>query len=129
MRIISALKMFEFINDRMLYIILVLIGRWCDVIVPNVHAPTEDKVDDIKDSSYEKLECVFSKFPEHRMKILLGNFIAEVGRKSIFKPTIGNETLNEISYDNGIRVVNVVTSKNLTLRSTMLPHLDIHTFT
>jgi hypothetical protein len=27
----------------------------------NVHAPTEDKIDDIKDSFYEKLECVFNK--------------------------------------------------------------------
>jgi len=29
----------------------------------NVHAPTEDKDDDIKDSFYEGLEQVFDQFP------------------------------------------------------------------
>jgi hypothetical protein len=31
-------------------------------IVLNVHAPTEDKTDDVKDSFYEELERVFHKF-------------------------------------------------------------------
>jgi hypothetical protein len=34
------------------------------------------------------------------MKILLGDLNAKVGRENIFKPTIGNETLHEISNDN-----------------------------
>jgi hypothetical protein len=40
------------------------------------------------------------------MKILLGDFIAKVGRKDIFKPIIGNESLHEASNDNGVRVIN-----------------------
>jgi hypothetical protein len=40
-RIISAVKRAEFVSDRMSYIILR--GRWCHIIVLNVHAPTEDK--------------------------------------------------------------------------------------
>jgi hypothetical protein len=51
--IISAVKRVEFVTDRMSYITLK--GRWCDIIVLNVHAPTEDKDDDIKDSFYEEL--------------------------------------------------------------------------
>jgi hypothetical protein len=35
------------------------------------------------------------------MKILLGGFSAEVDREDIFKPTIENESLHEISNDNG----------------------------
>jgi hypothetical protein len=53
---ISAVKRLEFVSDRMSYIILR--GRWCHVIVLNVHAPTEDKTDDVKDSFYEELERV-----------------------------------------------------------------------
>jgi hypothetical protein len=54
----------------MLYIILR--GRWCEIIVLNVHAPTEDKTDDVKDSFYDELVQVFHKFPKYHMKILLG---------------------------------------------------------
>jgi hypothetical protein len=36
----------------------------------NVHAPTEDKIDEVKESFYEELERVFDKFPKGSMKIL-----------------------------------------------------------
>jgi hypothetical protein len=55
-RIISAVKRVGFISDRMSFIILR--GRWCHIIVLNVHAPTEDKTGDVKDNFYEELECV-----------------------------------------------------------------------
>jgi exonuclease III len=56
-RIISAVKRLEFVSDRMSYIILR--GHWCHIIVLNVHARTEDKTHDVKDSFYEKLEPMF----------------------------------------------------------------------
>jgi hypothetical protein len=56
------------------------------------------------------------------MKFLLGDLNANVGREDVFKPKIGNESLHEISNDNGVRVVNFATSKNLIVKSTMFPH-------
>jgi hypothetical protein len=53
-----------------------LSSRWCDIIVLNVHAPTEDKDDVIKDSFYEELEQVFYQFPRYHMKILPGDLNA-----------------------------------------------------
>jgi hypothetical protein len=44
---------------------------------------------------------------------------AKVGREDIFKPTIGNESSHEISNDNGVRVVNFATSKNLVVKGTV----------
>jgi hypothetical protein len=108
-RIISAVKRVEFVSDRMSYIILR--GRWCHIIVLNVHAPTEDKTDEVKDSFYGELERVFDRLPKYLTKILLGDFNAKVGRDDTFKPTIGNESLHEISVDNGVKLVNFVTSK------------------
>jgi hypothetical protein len=43
---------------------IILKGHWCDIIVTNVHAPIEDKIDDIKDRFYEELERVFDKLNE-----------------------------------------------------------------
>jgi hypothetical protein len=63
------------------------------------------------------------------MKILLGGFSAKVGREDIFKLTIGIESLDEISNDNGIRLVNSATSKNLRAKSTMFPHPNILKYT
>jgi hypothetical protein len=104
---------------------IILRGRWCQVIVLNVHAPTEDKTDDVKDSFYEEVECVFDKFPKYHMKILLGDFNAKVGREDIFKPTIGNESLHKISKDGRVGVVNFATSKIITVKSMLFPHLNL----
>jgi hypothetical protein len=46
-KIISAVKRVEFVSDRMSYILVILRGRWIHIIVLNVHAPTEDKTDDV----------------------------------------------------------------------------------
>jgi hypothetical protein len=107
----------------------ILRGRWCDIIVLNVHAPTEDKIDDVKGSFYGELERVIDKFPKYHMKILLEDFNAKVGRKNIFKPTIGKDSLHEISNDNGVRLVSFTTSKKRIVKSTMFPHGNIHKYT
>jgi hypothetical protein len=52
------------------------------------------------------------------MEILLGDLNAKVGREDIFKPTTGNESLHEISTDNGVKVVNFATSTKLILKYT-----------
>jgi hypothetical protein len=59
-RITSAVKRVEFVSERMSYIILR--GRWFHIIVLNVHAPTEDKTDDVKDGFYEELEVYSINF-------------------------------------------------------------------
>jgi endonuclease/exonuclease/phosphatase family metal-dependent hydrolase len=95
----------------------------------NVHAPTEDKDDDIKVSFYEELEQVFDQLPRYHMNIFMGDFNANVGREDIFEPIIGNASLHEASNDNGVRVVNFATSKNLVFKSTTFPQCDIHKHT
>ena len=86
-----------------------------------MHAPSEEKSDESKDSFYEELEWVFDHFPKYHMNILLGDFNAKVGRKKVFKPTIGNESLHQYSNDNGVRIVSFATSKNLVVKSNMYP--------
>ena len=63
------------------------------------------------------------------MKNYLGDFNAKVGRENIFKPTIGNKILHQDNNDNGVRIVNFATSKNLVLKSRMFLHRNIHKYT
>ena len=82
---------------------VVLRGRWCNIIVLNVHAPSEEKSDSSKDSFCEELEQVLDHFPKYHMKIILRDFNAKVGRGNIFKQTIGNYSLHQDSNVNGVR--------------------------
>jgi hypothetical protein len=41
------------------------------------------------------------------VKILLGDFIAKVGRENIFKPTFLNESLHQDGNDNDVAIVTV----------------------
>jgi hypothetical protein len=62
------------------------------------------------------------------MKILLGDFNGKAGREDIFKPTAGNESLHKIGNNNGVRVVRLAVSKNLTVKSTVFPCCNVHKF-
>ena len=123
-RIVSAAKRVEFVSDRLSYI--VLRGRWRNIIVVNVHAPSEEKSDEAKGSFYEELKRVFDHFPKYNMKMLLGDINAKLGRENIFKPTTVQESLHQDSNDNGVRLINFAISQNLVDKSTMFPHRNIH---
>jgi endonuclease/exonuclease/phosphatase family metal-dependent hydrolase len=63
------------------------------------------------------------------MKILLGDFNAKVGREDILKLTIGKESSHEINNDYGARLVKSATSKNLSVKSMMFLHCNVHKHT
>jgi hypothetical protein len=46
---------------------------------------------------------------------MLGHFSAKVVKEDSLKPTVYNKSLHEISNNNGVRVINFATSKNLTV--------------
>jgi hypothetical protein len=54
--IISAVEWVEFVSDMMSCIILR--GHSFHIIILTMHAPTEDKIDDLKDDFYKELRCV-----------------------------------------------------------------------
>jgi hypothetical protein len=98
------------------------------IIVLSVHAPSEDKSNDVKDSFCEELGCECYQFPRYAMKILFGNFNVKVNREDIFKATVRKESSHEIRNDNGVRVVNFAISRKLVVKSTMLPHHNIYKY-
>jgi hypothetical protein len=124
-KIISAVRRMEFVSDRMSY--KILRGRWCNIIVLNVHAPCEDKSDGVKDSFYEELARVFDQFARYDMTFL-GDFNAKVGREDILRPTVWNKSPHEISNDNGVTAVSFATSKNVFVKSNLFPYRSIYKY-
>jgi hypothetical protein len=72
-RITLALKRVKFLSDRVYYI--ALRGRWCKIIVLNVHTQSEEQSNDSKCDFYEELEHVFDHFPRYHIKIVLKVFM------------------------------------------------------
>jgi len=46
-RLVSAVKRIEIVSDRLSYIVLK--GRWLHIIVVNVHVPSEEKSEELKE--------------------------------------------------------------------------------
>jgi hypothetical protein len=90
----TAVKRVKFISDRMSYIILR--GEWCDVIVLNVHPPSQDKSDFMKNRLYKELSCVLDQSLRYHIKMLLRDSSAKVRREDVIKATVGNVILQEI---------------------------------
>jgi hypothetical protein len=75
---------------------IILRGRWCQIIVLNAHAPTDDKTDDVKGSFYEELEHVFHKFFKYYTKSLMGDFNARVGKQNILSRQLGTKICTKL---------------------------------
>ena len=46
-----------------------------------MHAPSEEKSEESRDSFYEELEQVFYHFPKYHMEILLGDLVQKWGER------------------------------------------------
>jgi hypothetical protein len=75
---------------------IILRGRWFHIIVLNVHAQTEDKIDDTKDSFYEELERVINIFHKYRMETLLGDLSAMEAGKTYLNQQLGMKVYTKL---------------------------------
>jgi hypothetical protein len=100
-------------------------AKWFSCILIYVHAPTNEKTEDIKEEFYNLLEQNINQIARSDIKLILGDFNAKVGKESIYKPTIGNESLHN-DINNGTKLIQFAISNGLNVRSTTFPHKDIH---
>ena len=76
-----------------------------------------------------KLEREYDRCPQHDVKIVIGDFNAQVGQEEAFKPTIGSFNAHQLTKDNGLRLVNFASSKHMTIGSTFFQHAPRFSYT
>lgn len=123
-RLAAAVIEFQPIDDRIA--VLRLKGRFTNITIITLYAPTEEAEDEEKDTFYEILEEVINNTPGYDMKLIVGDANAKVGREIIWKGIAGNESLHLQSNDNGVRLLSCASSANLRVMSTYFPRKDIH---
>ena len=98
---------------------------WFSCTLINAHAPTNEKTEEIKEEFYNLLEQNINQLVMSDIKIILGDFNAKVGKESIYKPIIGNESFYNETNNNGIKMIQFAISRDLNVRSTF-SHEAIH---
>ena len=78
-KILDAVIHFEPINERMCNIRLR--GKFYNISLVSIYAPTEESEDEEKDQFYDLLEETVGKLPSYDLKIILGDANAKVGRE------------------------------------------------
>jgi len=76
---------------------------------------------------FSKTVCYIS--PRNDIKIVLGDFNAQVSKKAVNCPTYGNHILHILTNHNRSRVIQFAASRNMILESIFHPHKDIHNCT
>lgn len=112
------------INERMCNIRLS--GRFQNISLISIYAPTEDAEEEEKDAFYGILEEEVNKLPQYDIKIVIGDANAKVGREEIWTEVAGKESLHESTNENGLRLLTFASSANMKICSTMFPRKQIH---
>ena len=95
-------------------------SRWFNSTLINLHAPTNDNSEEVKNEFYDNLEQVVDKLNNYVIKVLPGDCNAKIGKEPIFSPTIGLESLHEKSNYNATCLIQFSTLKGMNIRSTTI---------
>jgi len=90
---------FEPINERICKIRLK--GKYHNITLINIHAPTEEKDDNVKEQFYAELQQVQEKVPKHDLLVILGDCNAKIGREKAYQKVTSKHRLHDTTNGNG----------------------------
>ncbi|PSN42311.1 hypothetical protein C0J52_11147, partial [Blattella germanica] len=75
---------------------------------------------------YSGLEEEINKVQRHDVKMILGDLNAKIGREEVYRHVIGKESLHKDSNDNGLRLIDFASGKQMIIKSTWHPRKNIN---
>ena len=123
----NAIIKFDPIDERFCY--MRLKGKFNNISVVSIYAPTEDGIEEEKVEFYENLESLMNTLPKYDTKLIMGDANAKIGKEVCWEKTVGKHSLHEITNENGNRLINLATACNLKIVSTFFPRKNIHKIT
>ena len=111
---------FEPINERICKIRLK--GKHRNITLIDIHAPTEENDDDVKEQFYAELQQVQEKVPKHELLIILADCNANIGREKAYQKVTSKHTLHDTTNGNGEPVCEYATVNDMVVASTFFQH-------
>lgn len=115
---------FQPYNDRICK--LRIKGKYNNMSLISVYAPTEDKDIEFKEEFYEGLQKVLETTPKSDTVVILGDLNAQLGKENTFSTVTGKHTLHDETNGNGEMLCNFAVTNDMTIMSTRFQHKRIH---
>jgi len=122
--ITPSVREFKSINPRIS--VLTIKAQYFDITFVNGHAPTEEETQEGKDEFYDNLEHRLNEILLCKIRIVLEDFNAKLGKEGIFRKTIDNHSLHDETSEIGLRLIDFASGGGLIVKSTMFPRKDIY---
>ena len=104
-------------------------GKYNNITLINVYAPTEDYTEEIKEQFYDDLQYLLDKTPKNYIIIILGDINAQLGKERLYNEINGQHTLHEETNRNGELLCESPCANNMIVMSTNFQHKRIHKIT
>lgn len=122
---VSALVVWKPVNDSIITARFGF-GHTKKTIV-QVYAPTDNTEDAFKDNFYDQLQDIFNDIPNYDLKILIGDFNAQLGGDRLgLKTVVGSHASSTHLSDNGERLVSFCEQNGLCVGNPYFQHREIH---
>ena len=97
------------------------------VTIIQAYAPTEVATSEDKDTFYDKLQETYDNIPNYHVKLLLGDFNAQVdGDRQGYQSVLGPYGASPSRNENGERLVSFCCTNGICLGNTFFNHKSIH---
>ena len=120
----KMLERYECVNERIVWCRLK--GKYVNVTIVQVYAPTEEKTDEEKEDFYIRLKEVIRSVKQHDMLLLMGDFNAKVGQDDgIWRDIMGVFGVGTRN-NNGLRLLEMCAEHRLCVTNTIFNHKIEH---